>query len=933
MKSLRSKAWPFVLKCAVVLFWCWNVVFICTTLPFLPALGQLLKAWWHADVPADYAFIFLAWIVMPWLCVVLAITKLRGRPQALVFLFFAVEGPFYCASLYRLLAMRELTPSVTQWLAMAVVGLCVYGIDAVIRPLPQSKIWHALKLMAITGLALAALYAGALVLLTGTPVALRGAWEVINPFNWLRVLTVAITSPPSIFLMPLAAILVVLTVASLMAMPLCLAALCLRAWAQAWQQGPLLPRYRTAAVLAMLVAQSGGFMYVNHQPQRAAFALLESPTLTPAQFRENERSLRAGLLNAYLGAYRYASSSTESTLVSELYRSMLALPNALAALPQAAFNTLAQPVLYDGESMARDAERAAALYEKFFDTPIQRGERHAIAHALSATYSQDQRESGLINIDQRQVLVTEQRVQVQPKGDLAVITLDETYVNQTPIQQEVFYLFSLPEGAAITGLWLGTNPQDMRPHTVATRGAAQRVYKAEVSRRIDPALLEQVGPRQYRLRAFPVPARRNASETDQAGPGEKLYLRMQYTALAEQGTWPLPVLAEKRNVAWDQHTQRSCNGGPCPGDLSTWWPRALPVLQPSAAASHAFRLGGDGPTVVAQPVAPAGAQPGARPTPALQGKKVLLVVDRSWSMAAHRAELLAALRAARTMMAGNTVSVLLTTTAVMHQPTQRVPLQELRDDMLADFMGGARTTEILQQAVTHTPEPQDLTLVLTDSGAFDLDVNKTRARIPGGMLSMVHLGGTMAPVYDDATLETVQSSGGSAFATIEEAWEHFARQQHAGPGFLMQRGGYAFTVHEAPTVLANDAAFAPIAARLLIGHATRQAARTAEPLTVQQLSRLHAMAQTHSVVTPYSSMLVLVNTQQEQALAKAEAANDRFDRAPESGIKTLQKPHNPLSANATPEPEEWLLLLVSLGAAGWMVRVRRRDRVRYFSRS
>lgn len=914
MTPKLSRAWPFVLRCAVVLFWCWNTVFICSTLPMMPAVPLLLQEWWLDDVPFDYVFILLAWMVLPWLCVVLARTRLRGRPEALAFLFFAEEGPFYCLCLYRLAVMRELTPSVIQWLAMAALGLGVYCLDTLIRPLPRTRVWHALRLMASTGLALAALLAGALVLLAWSPVALRGAWELLNPGNWLHALQALGANVFVFFAIPLASALVLLTGLSLLAMPLCMAVLCLRACVQAWQHGPLQPRQRAAAVLAVLVLQGLIYAQVNHQPQREAFALLASPTLTPAQFQDQQDHVRAGLLNAYLGAYRYASSHGESTLMGKLYRQFLGLSPEMAAVPQAAFNALAKPLLYDGDSLAQDATRAAALYEQFFDTPIQRGERRAIAHALSATYNREERESGLLHIDQRKVWVAEQRVQVQAQGDLASITLDETYVNQTDTPQEIFYLFSLPESAAITGLWLGTQPDALQPYTIATRGAAQRVYKAEVNRRIDPALLEQVGPRQYRLRAFPVPPRPRARGADSLAATEKLYLRLQYTTLASQGAWPLPVLAEKRNVAWDRHTQRSCNGGACPGDLSTWWPRALPMQQPAGVSRHAFRIGdiGDqGPTVVAQ------AAPDSMP--AIQGKKVTLVLDRSWSMATHRSELLAALHAARQQMAGNTVSVLLTTTSVMRQAPRLLPLAELRDEMLTGFMGGTHTGELLQQAAAHIPEPQDLLLVLTDSGAFDLQLDKSRARIQGGMLSLVHLGGAMAPAYDDATLASVQSSGGSAFATLQEAWAHFAHTQPAGAGFLMQREGYVFTLEEQPGQV-TDAAFAPVAARLFIAHASRQA----HPLSVQELSHLHAVAQAHSVVTPYSSMLVLVNTQQQEALAQAEAADDRFDRAQEPGTQVLQKPSNPLSANATPEPEEWLLLLVSLCAAGWMVAARRR---------
>lgn len=905
------------LKCAGVLFWCWNVIFICATLPLLPAVPALLQAWWLDDAPADYVFMLLAWLVVPWVCVVLARTRLLGRPQAVAFLFFAVEGPFFSLCLYRLVAMREVTPAVGQWLAMAAFGLCVHGADALLRPLPRTALWHALKLVASVCLVLVAAYAGALALLAWLPLALRGAWEVVSPGNWVNVLTMVKVSPALLFFIPVSTLLVLLTAASLLAMPLCMVLIGWRTAVHAWGGGPLGVGQRAAAVAAMLALQAGVFALVNQQPQKEAFARLESGALTPAQFDSAQKDLRAGLLNAYLASYRYASSEPESKGIAKMYENLLGLPPGLAALPQAAFNALATPLLYDGDDMASDARRAAELYEQYFDTPIQRGERTAIARALSATHDQDERESGLINIDQRKVWVAEQRVRVQAlQGDLARITLDETYVNLTPEPQEIFYLFSLPESVAITGLWLGTSPDQMLPHTVATRGAAQRVYKAEVNRRVDPALLEQVGPRQYRLRAFPVPPRpQPRAGRPVLDANQKLYLRLQYTALASQGTWPLPVLAEKRNVAFDRHTQRSCDGGPCPADGASWWPRDLPGPGPGAPAAHAFRLQPEGPAVTALPTPDA--------APPLRGKKVTLVIDRSRSMAAQHQALLATVRAARTQLAGNTVSVLLTTTSVMPQAPLLVPLGQLTDEQLGVFMGGGRVDELLRQAAEHAPPAQDLILVVTDNGAFDLDADKTRHAIRGGMLSFVHLGGSLAPAYDDATLQAVQASVGSSFTGLEEAWAHFARMQNAAPGFLMQRDGYTFSVAQDAGAQpgGDDASFAAIAARLFVAEAVR---RDKAP-SPQQLDALHAVARQHSVVTPYSSMMVLVNTEQQEALAKAQAGEDRFERAQEQGIETLQKPNNPLSASVTPEPEEWLLLLVSLCAAVWMVRARRRS--------
>jgi len=94
------------------------------------------------------------------------------------------------------------------------------------------------------------------------------------------------------------------------------------------------------------------------------------------------------------------------------------------------------------------------------------------------------------------------------------VEIEEVYENLTFENQEIFYYFSLPEDAAITGIWIGRTDkrEEMDAFIVAPRGAAQLVYEQQVRRNIDPALLEQVGPAQYRLRVFPIPVTRRQAQ-------------------------------------------------------------------------------------------------------------------------------------------------------------------------------------------------------------------------------------------------------------------------------------------------------------------------------------------------------------------------------------------------------------------------------------
>jgi len=67
---------------------------------------------------------------------------------------------------------------------------------------------------------------------------------------------------------------------------------------------------------------------------------------------------------------------------------------------------------------------------------------------------------------------------------------------------------------------------------------------------------------------------------------------------------------------------------------------------------------------------------------------------------------------------------------------------------------------------------------------------------------------------------------------------------------------------------------------------------------IAQLDAIHAIAKTYKIVTPYSSMIVLVNDEQRKALKIAEAQKDRFNRKVEDG---KEQPNNPLNVSI-PEP-------------------------------
>jgi hypothetical protein len=316
------------------------------------------------------------------------------------------------------------------------------------------------------------------------------------------------------------------------------------------------------------------------------------------------------------------------------------------------------------------------------------------------------------------------------------------------------------------------------------------------------------------------------------------------------------------------------------------------------------------------------------------------VLDRSYSMREHAREAAAAVDLVRTSLAvSNEVHLYLTSAPARGEPPRRVDDLRGFDASAVVYYGGQDPAELLVQLdALRGATAYDGILVLTDEGGLDLagakrepkDSGERASPNPGGVSGgdpptvkdlgapvwMIHLGGALAPAYDDATLETIQRRGGGAVTTVGEALTRLA-----GAGDLGWADGYRFRLaHQGQ----DDAdGFAAIAARRYIPGAARAPG-------VAGLDAVHRLAQKQGVVTAYSSMIVLVDEGQRRALRAAEASADRFERAVETGEARLAAPSPALagSVTGTPEPEEWALL--SVMAAGLLGVAR--DRLRRWRR-
>lgn len=879
-------------KAFPVFFWIFNITLLLIVyLGYLPFLAPAIIADAIAgQVPFNFLIPFVGLVGVPTTCSVIgALPKQQQTPSpkrftrslSLFQIFYGIEAPFLLLCLFRFFGLRDLNPVTTLVLLTGLVGTIAFThwLFTASHPESNNTNWaHLVGHTLLLGIAIYLLTLAAFYVLPITLFALVG----------------------SAYLVVFAVILFPLTILILgfFSMPWGMGRTYYRAWRQSYNQ--LASRYgrsKPAALTAIVVVTwIGLFALVQPQPQIEAFKLLATPPQTEKARQEllqKSNLIRNGLLTAYLASYRYPRFQDDTIL--EMYRWWL--PESAARSLQEMYNFLVSPFTYKGEDY--DREKAAGLYAQFFDTPIVRAERPAIEKALQSTFMRNEAKAGLLDINKQRVLLAQQQITVKPQGDWADIEIYEVYQNQTYSQEEILYYFSLPETAVVTGVWLGENGDRSQsfPFTVSPRGAAQQVYNQEVARRVDPALLEQVGPRNYRLRAFPIP---------QKGRGE-MHLWLTYKVLEQNGTWPLPQLQERRNLYWNSATKRMINGKNV-GAKDRWLPDYLPAtnVQPSL---HQVTLPG-GNLIQAKPFDAEYKLP--------QNGRFAIVLDGSYSMNAHRPDVVATFRwLQEQVLKPNTADLYLT--VAQGEPKRLDNLQGFNPNQ-AVFYGTLQHRQMLQQFQQLQGNTKyNAIILLTDAGSYELTEDSKQVLSMSAPLWMVHLGGFPA-AYDDATLQALQDSGGGVSSDIKTAMQRIGTPPTLGTSLVNLVDGYAWFVSQSTEAPQAVGGFSPIAARQWVTHLSRQM----QPKDVKQLDAIHAVAKQHGIVTPYSSMIVLVNDRQREDLHRAEQKSDRFNREIED--QQLPQP-SPLGVpgapvSAVPEPAEWLLLLVGAIALALVYHLR-----------
>lgn len=883
--------------CANVLFWPWNVMIVVVVLLGFTPLALVPLVVDAIDGLARWDFVFGALLltVTPVLCVINVFrhrATYREDPLDLLAFFFGVELPLLGITAARLFGFQQLTGA-GELVYLAIIGGGIVAEARVVLGdrLPKSQILDGAMHSVLVLRAIAGVYVGAVLASLAMPLLGLLGLQVASARgeSWLVMLALA---PVTAWFSVSALLLLVLPVAA----PAAWLHGLIRSGRQvkdAWGWDDLFITSVGPVVAAVVVV-------VLHwaQPHEDALARLRTPPTSDDERRAlvaDKDEIARGLVDAALGRHTYVDDDS-----AHLWSNLWHLDGALGSrrdfrAVDPVMREIARPFFYKG-SFYSEALEARRLYRDFFGRELERDHAPAVRAALASSWSRQARFAGFIDEGQARVRLERQDVDITANDGVFTVEIHDVWLNQTASDEEVALFFELPESAAVTGLWLGPseNRDEAFTHVVAPRGAAQQVYREEVRARRDPALLEQVGPRQYRLRVFPIPPRQRRATYDLFSSGwsdttaPRVHVWLRYEALPDDaGRPPLPLLRERRNGFWDDDSARQLTR------TVGAWTDTTPL-----AAKDAIDGGGwvqiDAsalPILPRTPVATmltqgcASMWPAAAPAlPSLSGKTVDVVIDRSLAMAAHATALEAALVTLRET--GADVRVVLGTSGLRGEPA--VAAESFDPARVRDlvFFGAAQPRHLLQQLIETrarlAPDRPlgDVVVVLAAGASFDVaqDAPLTLTQLPGGLLPrtlLVHLDGRMPAGYDDATLDAIRRSGGTATASLRDG---LLRLQDT-----VWVDGYRFDHDvDARTGLcrAGGSPGTAVVARQQILRADRGG-----KAPIDALDDLHRLAVAASATTPYSSMIVLVNDQQRQRLAQLTKDQDRFDREVEDDSK------------------------------------------------
>jgi hypothetical protein len=524
----------------------------------------------------------------------------------------------------------------------------------------------------------------------------------------------------------------------------------------------------------------------------------------------------------------------------------------------------------------------------------------------------------------KNVTLLSRDVHAETKGSdvLAEVTVTDSFTTFMREDQEVVYEFSLPTEAVITDLRLG--PALEHHGQIAPRGAAQQLYTEEVRRTRDPALLEQIGPRQYRLRVYPVPGASNEAERRrrESVDGEVQRVQFSYIVMRTQEGIPLPQYSEAYNVLDNDVREETRVDGKefavakngayiaFPLDIESVCKGSVLDFQVSSGDTAKLTLGEKSGLYV--PACNTNAR--SELVASVYGKKILLLIDSSYEE--RNGELASVLDSLRgfpdTFFVNNTVEYRLVSdvSSQSKKITKASEVPRIEDNV---FFGHGD----LRNAFAGIRSGQaDIVVIISGKGTLFKDAVRRNTSVTTGVETSLHqlssvdvvallpsekvsaFPSSVEPLLSYAESFTVTDSMYSAlFSTVSTGiYELHGSYWHME---VTQDSEYA-DVMPNTTMEWSEQALQLLAEHLVLANESRSVRKiqSRSPITVSSaFDSLYARAERLGIVTPLSSYIALVNASQQVRLNELSQRTDRYTSEQRFSVTQPNSFANPLGSD------------------------------------
>ncbi|MBM3283732.1 hypothetical protein FJY90_05830 [Candidatus Gottesmanbacteria bacterium] len=602
----------------------------------------------------------------------------------------------------------------------------------------------------------------------------------------------------------------------------------------------------------------------------------------------HEKKIKQAITDAQNARQRYFFVKDDDFL-AQAYEDVFSLPPVAIESIQDTFSILAAPFVYYGPT-DKDG-KLSKYYEELFGQSLY-GDLYKYKIA-----------------EQKNVRILSRRVEASTdyEGLLAKISIEEEYENSTFNIQEVIYEFFLPNDAIIMDLRLGPNLE--YPGLISPRGSARKVYEAELRRSRDPALLEQTGPRQYRLRVFPIPSKNDRTTLQ----GQNQKVKFSYVVGATSRGYPLPEYFKEQNIIVDRSSVTTYLvdgkeiGRPKDKNIISIQDASGRSIDPCAFSKILAGKSNIGtysvqlvPHSINNQVKPFFVCDRDGGLISLSNKKIAIFYDVSYTNKSDGflSLLQKQLSQNNHFLSNNDIDLYLFNDRL--STPRALSLDNLTDALDVIFFGKSDPYKVIRSF----SGSYDLAIIVTSSEKISTIATDylTQSSFP---VYIIHPKGEI-PSYPSNLTSYILQSGGSVFASFSDAVNYFALYEilkKTEPELLFVGPFWSITSKSAISVSTNQTdlltVFPPTTPTPSISEPDKFLAQSSDLLSfisakgniyheissfegniesnTSFLDKLHQLAKENHIITPYSSLIALVNEQQRQRLEREEEHYDRYD--------------------------------------------------------